>query len=290
MQPRHPERPERLSELLSHFQRIGLTAETRFREAPLVSATQAGRVHDPDYLELLERLSPMEGLQQLDPDTALCPDSLEATRRAAGAVCDATRAVCTGEDSRAFCAVRPPGHHAESNAGMGFCFYNSVAIAAVAALEEHGIDRVAIVDFDVHHGNGTVEIFADDPRVMVCSSYQHPFYPNRQHDVERPHIVHTPLPEGTTGSQFRHAVESSWFAKLEAFAPELYLISAGFDAHRLDPLGGLLLTEDDFAWITGEIRTLADRSAHGRIVSALEGGYDLSALSSSAEAHVSALL
>ncbi len=290
MQPRHPERPERLAELLAHLERTGLAASLTYREAPKATREDVARVHDGAYLDLLSSLVPAEGLQQLDPDTALCPASLDAARRAAGALLDATRAVLAAEDTRAFCAVRPPGHHAERDAGMGFCFFNSIAVAAAWALTQPDIERVAVLDFDVHHGNGTVDIFADDPRVLVCSSYQHPFYPHRMHDVVREHIVHTPLPEGTTGDEFRRAVEASWFRKIEAFAPQLVFISAGFDGHRLDPLGGLALTESDYDWITRQIVALSAGSAHGRIVSALEGGYDLAALASSAHTHIEALL
>ena len=290
MQRRHPERPERLSELLAHFERTGLAGSLIHREAPAVDPNDVARVHTRPYLELLTELSPKDGLQQLDPDTALCPHTLEAAGRAAGAVTDAARAVLEGEDTRAFCAVRPPGHHAERDAGMGFCFYNSVAVAAAWALTQGGIERVAVLDFDVHHGNGTVEIFADDPRVLVCSSYQHPFYPNRMVNVVRDNIVHTPLPAGSDGSEFRQAVEATWFAKIERFAPQLIFISAGFDAHKADPLGGLALDESDYTWISREIAELAATAAEGRIVSTLEGGYDLNALALSAQAHVEALL
>ncbi len=290
MQPRHPERPERLAELLAHFERTGIAASLTYREASQAPREDIARVHDGAYLDLLSRLVPAEGLQQLDPDTALCPASLDAALRAAGALLDATRSVLAGDATRAFCAVRPPGHHAEHDAGMGFCFFNSISVAAAWALTQPDIERVAVLDFDVHHGNGTVDIFADDPRVLVCSSYQHPFYPHRLHDVVRDHIVHTPLPEGTAGPAFRRAVEASWFRRIEEFAPQLVFISAGFDGHRLDPLGGLLLDESDYEWITRHIVALSEGSAQGRIVSALEGGYDLAALASSAHTHVEALL
>ena len=288
MQPQHPERPERLSHLLRHFEATGMMADLEVRQADAADINDIRRVHRTDYLSFLHDLAPTEGLQQVDPDTALGPASLDAARYATGAVLDATRSVLRGDAQRAFCAVRPPGHHAESDASMGFCFYNSVAVAAAWALEQ-GLERVAILDFDVHHGNGTVEIFQDDPRVLVCSSFQHPFYPNRYDDLRREHIVLTPLTAGTNGAGFRRAIERSWFDAIQQHAPQLILVSAGFDAHRLDPLGGLELGEDDFAWVTAEICALADSTANGRVVSALEGGYDLSALASSAHAHVAAL-
>ena len=193
-------------------------------------------------------------------------------------------------DRRVFCAVRPPGHHAEVSQAMGFCFFNSVAVAAARAQCDPGVDRVAILDFDVHHGNGTVAAFMDNPDVLVCSSFQFPFYPYRLQDVDRPNIVNTPLPAGTGGNDFRKAVERDWLPALDDFKPELILVSAGFDGHAEDPLAGLLLTEEDYAWVTGLITDAANRHADGRIVSMLEGGYHLGALSRSVVAHIEGLM
>lgn len=288
--PGHPERPDRLRAVLAHLEQTGMLAQTQLLEAPLVDTTALGLVHTPAHLQQLRASLPAEGLVSLDADTTLCPHSLDAAHRAAGAVLDATRAVLNGEARRAFCAVRPPGHHAESATPMGFCFYNSVAVAAAWALTQPGIERVAILDFDVHHGNGTVEIFADDPRVMVCSSFQFPFYPGRFDDVVRDHIVLTPLSDGCNGDDFRAAIARDWFDRLEAHRPQLIIVSAGFDAHHADPLAGLKLTEADFGWITREIVALSADSAQGRVVSALEGGYDLAALASSTQAHLEALI
>jgi acetoin utilization deacetylase AcuC-like enzyme len=289
MQPRHPERPDRLRAVLQHLEASGLLQELQQREARAVSFEQLQSIHDPDYLEVLEQTSPETGLMPVDADTSMGPHSLSAAAYAAGAVVDAVNAVLQGDAERAFCAVRPPGHHAEANAGMGFCFYNSIALGAQTALAHPDIDRVAILDFDVHHGNGTVDIFKDRPEVLVCSSFQHPYYPHRYADIQRPNIVNTPLPAGTGSAEFRHAVEADWSTAVAHHRPQLILVSAGFDAHRSDPLAQLELSEDDFRWVTELIADFANRYAGGRIVSTLEGGYDLAALAASAHAHIEAL-
>ncbi len=288
MVPGHAERPDRLRAISSYLQATGLLDELSEREATPVDSTRLAAIHDAGYLSSLEALAPDEGLVAVDPDTSLGPASLTAAALATGAVVDAVTAVLAGEAKTAFCAVRPPGHHAEHDAAMGFCFYNSVAVAADAALAG-GLERVAILDFDVHHGNGTVEIMQDRPEVLVCSSFQHPYYPHRYHDLARPHIVNTPLPAGTASAAFRAAIERDWLPALEAHAPELVLVSAGFDAHKDDPLAGLELTEDDYRWITTLILDAAADSAQGRVVSALEGGYDLNALARSVGAHLETL-
>ena len=289
MQPGHPERPGRLSVVLDHLRETGLADDLETVDAPLATREQLAAVHRADYLRTLERATPRTGLVRLDADTALGPHSLRAARAVAGAaVAGVDRALRPGAQ-RSFCAVRPPGHHAEPAAAMGFCLLNGAAVAAAHALTSPAIDRVAVLDFDVHHGNGTVAMFMDDPRVLVCSSFQFPHYPNRLHDVERPNIVCTPLPAGTKGPAFRAAVERDWLPALEAFRPQLVVVSAGFDAHALDPLGDLLLTEDDFAWVTRFVTAAADRYADGRVVSILEGGYHAGALARSAAAHVAAL-
>ena len=289
MQRGHAERPERLVAILAELESTGMLARFPPRTAEPVTRQDLLRVHTSAYLDMLTRRAPAAGLVVLDPDTALCPASLRAAALAAGAVAGAVRAVLAGETTRAFCAVRPPGHHAESDAAMGFCFYNNVAVGAALALEEPGIERVAILDFDVHHGNGSVEMFRDDPRVLVCSSFQHPFYPGRFEDIARPHVVNTPLPAGTGSAAFRAAIESDWLPALARHAPQLILISAGFDAHRADPLAQLELDESDFDWITRQIVDCARRDAGGRVVSTLEGGYDLDALARSVVAHLEAL-
>jgi len=289
MQPGHPERPDRLRAVLRQLRVSGLLQELEQRSARPVTFEQLRGIHAAEYLKTLERTSPQLGLFPVDPDTAMGPHSLSAAAHAAGAVVDAVTAVLAGEADRAFCAVRPPGHHAEADAGMGFCFYNSIALGAQTALSHPGIERVAVLDFDVHHGNGTVDIFKDRPEVLVCSSFQHPYYPYRYADLRRDNIVNTPLRSGTRSAAFRQAVEADWSAAVDRHRPQLILVSAGFDAHRQDPLGQLELTEDDFRWVTDLICDLANRHAGGRVVSVLEGGYDLAALAASAHAHIEAL-
>ena len=285
----HPERPARLEAIHQAFEASGLLADLDRRPAAAAPRQALARVHDEGYLDGLAQRTPAAGLARLDADTALGPGSLAAATLAAGAAVAAVDAVVAGPERRAFCAVRPPGHHAEEGAAMGFCLLNGVAVAAAHALASHGLERVAILDFDVHHGNGTVAAFMEEPRVLVCSSFQFPHYPYRLQTVERPNIVNTPLPAGTSGLAFRQALERDWLPALEQAKPDLVLVSAGFDAHRDDPLGDLLLTEADFAWATQLIVAAAEQHAGGRVVSVLEGGYDLAALARCAEAHVVAL-
>ena len=285
----HPERPARLDAIYQAFAASDLLADLDSRPAEPASREALGRIHDEGYLDGLQRRTPNAGLVRLDADTALGPNSLAAAQLAAGAAVAAVDAVIAGPERRAFCAVRPPGHHAEEGAAMGFCLLNGIAVAAAHALASHSLERVTILDFDVHHGNGTVAAFMDEPRVLVCSSFQFPHYPYRLQTVDRPNIVNTPLPAGTGGLAFRKALERDWLPALEAARPELVLVSAGFDAHRDDPLGDLLLTEADFAWATRLIVDAAEQYAGGRVVSVLEGGYDLAALARCAEAHVIAL-
>lgn len=289
MQPHHPESPRRLEAILRYLESSTLLQSMEMREPAPVDRDLLERVHDADYLRDLERRVPEEGLTAIDPDTYLCPDTLDAAALAAGAVADAVRAVLADQSARAFCAVRPPGHHAELGQAMGFCFYNNVAVGAVAALDDPAIERVAILDFDVHQGNGTIDIFKDNPAVLVCSSFQSPFYPDRHMDVRRPNIVNTPLAAGSGGPDFRQAIENDWLPALDAHQPQLILVSAGFDAHRLDPLAELMLDENDYRWVTRLIVEAADASAGGRVVSTLEGGYDLDALARSVGAHLEVL-
>ena len=289
MDPGHPECPERLSTVLRHLGECGLLDEVDVREAKPAQRADLARVHAESYLDALDRVVPESGLVRVTLDTAMGPRSLDAAKAVAGAAVDGVRLVLGEQEKRVFCAVRPPGHHAEESAVMGFCFLNGVAVAATAALEDDRVDRVAVLDFDVHHGNGTVAAFMDNPAVLVCSSFQHPHYPYRYFDVDRPNIVNTPLPAGTRGIDFRKAVEHDWLRALDDFKPQLILVSAGFDGHADDPLGDFLLTEDDFAWVTGLITDAANRHCKGRIVSVLEGGYDLDALARSVAVHLEVL-
>ena len=288
--PGHPERSERLTSLLEHLQRTGITGQYPLRQASAASAEDLLRAHPQSHLDFIESMAPRDNeAVPVDPDTWMGPNSHSAALHAAGALCDAVDDVLAGRTTRVFCAVRPPGHHAEVSAAMGFCLYNSVAVGALKALADIQVNRVAILDFDVHHGNGTVDIFKDHPEVLVCSSFQHPHYPHRLHDLERPNIVNTPLPAGTAGDGFRDAIDRHWWPALSAHQPELIFISAGFDAHRADPLADLNLVEDDFAWVSRQIVSMADQFADGRVISTLEGGYDLHALASSVSAHLEVL-
>ena len=286
----HPECPARLHAVYDAFEHAGLMSRLLRVEAPLATREQLAAVHAPDYVDAIFNAAPKHDYTALDPDTSMNPYSLVAAQRAAGAVIKGVDMVMAGEIDNAFCAVRPCGHHATYDRSMGFCIFNNVAVGAVHALEMHQLDRVAILDFDVHHGNGTEDIFTDDGRVMLCSSFQHPYYPGTGADTGNAHIVPTPLPARTAGPKFRAAIESTWFPALARFKPEMIIISAGFDAHADDPLAYLELVEDDYTWITRRIREVADTFACGRIVSALEGGYNLGALGRSAVAHVQALM
>jgi acetoin utilization deacetylase AcuC-like enzyme len=286
----HPECPARLSAIQNQLVSSGLDFVLEHQDAPQASREQLCRVHDPDYIDSVFRKAPTEGQAWLDPDTSMNPHTLSAALHAAGAVVQGVDLVMSGQSSAAFCNVRPPGHHAERDRAMGFCIFNNVAVAAAHALKVHGLKRVAIVDFDVHHGNGTEDIFRDEPDVLFCSTFQHPFYPHTGVEVDADHIVNVPLPAGAGGQQFRAAVESHWLPKLEAFQPEIILVSAGFDAHVEDDMANLMLVEADYTWITLEIKKIADKYANGRIVSTLEGGYALSALGRSVTAHIKALL
>ena len=287
--PRHPECPQRLRALLDHLRETGLADALDVRAAPEADRAALARVHDGAFLDALERAAPAQDLARIDADTVLGAQSLAAARCAAGAALAGVDLVLGGHCARAFCAVRPPGHHAEESTAMGFCFFNGIAVAAAHALAQ-GIQRVAVLDFDVHHGNGTVASFRDEERVLVCSAFQYPHYPYRMQEVRSPNIVNTPLPAGTGSAGFRRAVERDWLPALDAFAPQLILVSAGFDGHALDPLGDLLLDEDDFAWITRLIVAAARTHCGGAVVSVLEGGYHLGALARSAAAHIEELL
>ncbi|MCW8935556.1 MAG: histone deacetylase family protein [Gammaproteobacteria bacterium] len=286
----HPECPERLSAINDQLLSSGLDFILQHHDAPLATRQQLCRVHDVKYIESIFQKSPKEGQVWLDPDTSMNPHTLTAALRAAGAVVLGVDMVMAGQSSAAFCNVRPPGHHAEHDKAMGFCFFNNIAVGAAHALQVHKLKRVAIIDFDVHHGNGTEDIFREQAEVMYCSTFQHPFYPDSGTRNTAAHIVNVPLAAGADGQAFRDAVKLHWLPKLASFQPELILISAGFDAHIEDDMANLQLLDQDFAWVTGEIKNIADKYAKGRIVSALEGGYALSALGRSVAAHINALL
>jgi acetoin utilization deacetylase AcuC-like enzyme len=288
----HPENPERLSSINEHMRSSGLLEQLRRLEAPLAEPEDIKRVHDAAYVDRIFESAPKEGYVQLDPDTAMNPQSLAAARRAAGAGVLAVEELMAGRARNAFCAVRPCGHHATQGRAMGFCIFNNIAVAAAYAVEVKGLERVAVIDFDVHHGNGTEDMFsapAWQSRLVMASFFQHPFYPGSGTDQPAPNMFNVPLSAGSNGADARRALEQHWLPALDAFKPQMILISAGFDAHREDLLGGLALVEDDYAWMTGELMKVAARHAQGRIVSMLEGGYNLSALGRSAVAHVKAL-
>ena len=288
--PGHPESSARLAAVLEALDDPKFASLARI-EAPAATREQLARVHDRALVDALLDTRVESGLRRLDPDTVMSPASAEAASRAAGAVCAAVDGAIAGTHRHAFCAVRPPGHHATRDTPMGFCLFNSVAAGAAHAIAAHGLSRVAIVDFDVHHGNGTQDIFWSDPRVLYASSHQFPLYPGTgaREETGAGNIVNAPLRPGAGSADFRKAYEETVLPAIERFAPELVLISAGFDAHKLDPLANLSLDADDYAWITTKLVELASRHANGRIVSSLEGGYSLTALRESTAAHVAAL-
>lgn len=285
----HPESPQRLRSVLAALEASGLAARLIAREAPLAERAQLERVHEVEHVQRVFESAPQQGYAFLDPDTSMNPRSLYAALRAAGAVVAATDMVMAGEADNAFCAVRPPGHHATRGRPMGFCMFNNVAVGAAHALEAHGLERVAVLDFDVHHGNGTEDAFHDDPRVMLCSTFQHPYYPYSGADSGNAHIVNVPLAAMTDGPGFRDAVERFWMPALEAHRPQLVFVSAGFDAHRDDPLAYLKLDDEDYRWVTQKLMEVAARHAEGRVVSTLEGGYNVNALGRCVVEHVAVL-
>jgi len=261
-------------------------------DAPEATVEQLNRVHDADYVRMIFDNAPKSDdvLTWLDGDTAMSKGTLPAALRSAGAAVLAVDLVMSDRHHAAFCCVRPPGHHAERHRAMGFCFFNNVAVGAAHAMAEHGIERIAIVDFDVHHGNGTEDIFTGDERVLFCSSFQHPFYPGTGVHTNAPNIVNIPLPRLTDGTAFKAAVEEGWLPRIDAFEPQLIMISAGFDGHAEDDMAHFNLREPDYAWITRELHDLAVKHAHERIVSCLEGGYDLSALGRCVSTHIDELI
>jgi acetoin utilization deacetylase AcuC-like enzyme len=292
MGPGHPERPDRIRVIEQALEQEAFQLLAR-EEAPRVSRAALLRVHPEAYVAAIEEAAPEKGYTRLDADTMMSPGTLEAAMRAAGGAVFAVDEIMRGRLANAFVATRPPGHHAERATPMGFCFFNSAAVAARHAQAVHGAERVAIVDFDVHHGNGTQDIFWDDASVMYCSTHEMPLYPGTGALSERGEhnqIVNVPLRSGDGGEAFRQAFDIAILPRIEAFRPDLIVISAGFDAHRLDPLGHLNLVEADYAWATRRLMAIADESCGGRVVSLLEGGYDLTGLSRSVAAHVAVLM
>ena len=292
----HPECPERIDAITNQLMSNGIDGLLYQREAPAVTDEQLLRVHTLDHIHAITRAIPSEGIYFFADDVYLSPHTLRAARHAAGAAALGVDMVMRGETDAVFCNVRPPGHHAERARAMGFCIFNNIAIAAAHALTVYGLQRVAIVDFDVHHGNGTQDIFLDDPRVLFCSSFQYPFYPNTNIDDVPAHIINTPLPATCRSEGFRTAINESWFPALEKFKPQLILISAGFDAYIDDDMSSISLVEQDYFWITQKLRILMDESKQlaaeqqcKGIVSTLEGGYDLLGLGRCAVAHIKAL-
>jgi len=282
----HPERPERLTAIEDQLIASGVGQYLVRYDAPLASDEELARVHPIEYVRAIRDAAPEQGTVHLDPDTAMNPHSLRAALRAAGAAVLATDLVMRGEADSAFCSVRPPGHHACRARPMGFCIFNNVAIAARHARFAHGAQRVAIIDFDVHHGNGTEDIFQGDPHVLMASTFQHPFYPYSGTDGPAGNMFNVPLPAGAGSRQFREAVVENWLPALDAFKPQLVLFSAGFDAHAEDDMAMLRFSDADYAWVTQQVKAVAERHAGGRMVSMLEGGYALSALGRSVVQHV----
>ena len=282
----HPESPLRLRAVEDQLIASGLISYLDHVDAPLAERSQLERVHAPGYIDSIFAAVPQAGIHHLDPDTAMNPHSLKAALRAAGAVVHAVDLVMSRKNKTAFCCVRPPGHHAERARAMGFCFFNNIAVGAAHALEHHGLKRVCIADFDVHHGNGTEDIFRDDPRVLMVSTFQHPFYPYSGVEGRSETMVNIPLPAYTTGERFRNAVSEYWLPAIDAFKPELILISAGFDGHRDDDMASFGLVEADYAWVTRRMLEQAEKYCQGRIVSVMEGGYELHALGRSVATHL----
>jgi acetoin utilization deacetylase AcuC-like enzyme len=290
MGPHHPECPERLGAINDMLLTKGLLDYMASYDAEPATVAHLERAHAALYVQELFAASPTEGYHHVDPDTSMNPHTLQAALRAAGAVVQATDLVLGGKAPSAFCNIRPPGHHAERDSAQGFCFFNNVAVGIRHALDVHGLQRIALIDFDVHHGNGSEDILRGDERVLMCSIYEKGLFPDSGESHDGPNMVNVGLPARVGSDAFREAVLTHWLPRLEAFQPELIYISAGFDAHREDDMGNLALVEADYAWVTQQVMRLADRHCRGRVISCLEGGYALSALARSAAAHVRSLI
>lgn len=290
MGPHHPECPERLGAINDMLLTKGLLDYMAPYDAEPATVDQLERAHAALYVQELIAASPTEGYHHVDPDTSMNPHTLQAALRAAGAVVQATDLVLGGKAPSAFCNVRPPGHHAERDSAQGFCFFNNVAVGIRHALDVHGLQRVALIDFDVHHANGSQDILMGDERVLMCSIYEKGLFPDSGESHDGPNMVNVGLPARMGSDAFREAVVEQWLPALDAFAPQLIYVSAGFDAHREDDMGNLALVEADYAWVTQQIMRLADRHCRGRVISCLEGGYALSALARSTAAHVRSLI
>ncbi|SNC61023.1 histone deacetylase family protein [Polynucleobacter victoriensis] len=285
----HPECPARVQAIEDQLILSRIDAYLTYIDPPLATEQQLALVHTPEHIERVKSNSPTSGYYAIDGDTTMNPHTWQAALRSAGGAIAAVDAVMNKKASNAFSCLRPPGHHAEPHQAMGFCFFNNVAIAAKYALEHYGLERVAVIDFDVHHGNGTEAAFINEPRVLMCSYFQHPFYPYSEPRTDLPNMVNVPLPAYTSGPAVREVVELGWMPRLREFKPQFIFISAGFDAHREDDMGQMGLVEADYAWITRQLMTVANETAEGRIVSCLEGGYNLSALARSVVAHLKEL-
>ena len=284
----HPECPERIAAIEDQLIQSRLDTHLKRIDPPLASEADITRVHSEDHLAFVKSKAPSSGYAMIDGDTIMNPATWTVSLRAAGAAMAAVDAVMQGEVNNAFCAIRPPGHHAEPHRSMGFCVFNNVAIATRYAIEKYDLDRVAVIDFDVHHGNGTEAAFINDPHVLMCSFFQHPFYPYSGLEGGN-NMVNVPLPASTNGKIVRDMISKTWIPRLDEFKPQLIIISAGFDAHREDDLGQMGLVEDDYVWMTKQLMEVANRYCDGKIVSCLEGGYNLSALGRSVAAHLKTL-
>ena len=290
MGDQHPECPERLAAINDQLLLRGLLDYMLPYDAPLATEEQLGRAHTSLYVREILDAAPSEGYAQIDPDTKMNPFTVRAALRAAGAAIQATDLVLSGQVPAAFCAIRPPGHHAERAAAMGFCFFNNAAVGIRHALDVHGLSRVALIDFDVHHGNGSEDILAGDERVLMCSIFEKGLYPFNGEEAKGPNMCNVGLPSRSGSDAFRTAVTDHWMPALDAFKPELIFISAGFDAHREDDMGNLGLLDGDYEWVTRQLMAVAQRHAKGRVISCLEGGYVLNPLARSVAAHVKVLI
>lgn len=285
----HPESPKRTLVIQEALKQYPFAQAPTFLDAPLALREQLLLAHDKQYVDWIFSCAPKEGSVAIDADTIMNPHTLNAAMRAAGAVCFAVDLVMKDKAQVVFCNVRPPGHHAERMVAMGFCFFNNVAVGALHAIEKFHLERITIIDFDVHHGNGTQNIFQNDKRVQYCSSFQHPYYPGYDEELDNHHILNVPLRAGTAGEEYRKLVADAWFDKIAAFKPQLIFFSAGFDAHADDPLADINLHKEDYVWLTTEVMKMAQEYCQGRMISVLEGGYQLEVLAECVPAHVEAM-